>query len=124
MPIVYCSQSFEVLTGYSEQDALGRNCRFLQSFSTAKDRPDLGSHRVQIERMLPEVSEQEKLDLVKLRCSIANKEESQVVLTNYKKNGDQFRNVLATIPIQWTSDSDQSRYIVGFLADLEECSLT
>ncbi|TEB31164.1 hypothetical protein FA13DRAFT_1629706, partial [Coprinellus micaceus] len=30
-PFVYCSPSFTKLTGYNEQETLGRNCRFLQN---------------------------------------------------------------------------------------------
>ena len=30
MPIVYANRQFESMTGYSRQDILGRNCRFLQ----------------------------------------------------------------------------------------------
>ena len=29
-PIVYVNQAFTQLTGYSEAEAIGRNCRFLQ----------------------------------------------------------------------------------------------
>lgn len=29
-PVVYASQSFYTLTGYSAEETLGRNCRFLQ----------------------------------------------------------------------------------------------
>lgn len=31
LPIVYCSEMFERLTGYTKHEILGRNCRFLQA---------------------------------------------------------------------------------------------
>ena len=33
-PIVYANEGFEKLTGYSLEDVLGRNCRFLQGADT------------------------------------------------------------------------------------------
>ena len=29
-PIVYANQAFEAMSGYSQEDIVGRNCRFLQ----------------------------------------------------------------------------------------------
>jgi PAS domain S-box-containing protein len=39
-PIVYCNPAFERMTGYTQKDATGRNCRFLQGED--HDQPDLG----------------------------------------------------------------------------------
>ena len=33
-PIIYCNPGFERITGYSTQEVLGRNCRFLQGADT------------------------------------------------------------------------------------------
>ncbi|MGR8952281.1 MAG: PAS domain-containing protein, partial [Gammaproteobacteria bacterium] len=30
MPVVYANKAFENMTGYSQEDMVGRNCRFLQ----------------------------------------------------------------------------------------------
>jgi PAS domain-containing protein len=122
VPIVYCSRSFELLTGYSEKEVIGRNCRFLQMPYAEQDMSKQEFHQIQAEERAPQRPKQEQIELMELRSSVAHKEESQVIITNYKKDGSQFRNILATIPIRWTSDSDQLRYIVGFLADLKDCS--
>ena len=34
IPIIYCNPAFEKLTGYSGEEVIGRNCRFLQGPDT------------------------------------------------------------------------------------------
>ena len=75
MPIVYANKSFEVMTGYSQEDILGRNCRFLQ-----------GQDREQEARF-------------QLRKAIDNCQPVEVTLRNYKKNGELFFNHLALTPL-------------------------
>src|SRR4051794_9947408 len=36
-PIIYCNEAFEKLTGYSKQEIIGHNCRFLQDGDTNQD---------------------------------------------------------------------------------------
>ena len=43
-PIVYASPGFEQLTGYSTEEVIGRNCRFLQG--SDRDKPALEELRV------------------------------------------------------------------------------
>ena len=38
MPIVYASRDFYELTGYSEEEVLGKNCRFLQGPRTNRSK--------------------------------------------------------------------------------------
>ncbi|KAI9736505.1 MAG: blue light receptor [Claussenomyces sp. TS43310] len=97
-PIIYCSEPFEILTGYSRSEILGRNCRFLQS-------PD-GRDLVGVRRQ----RDDEKIWA--LKKSIAAYEETQTTITNYKKGGQPFKNILTTIPLYWNSNEVQ--YIVGF----------
>mmetsp|Transcript_53850 Transcript_53850/g.65003 ORF Transcript_53850/g.65003 Transcript_53850/m.65003 type:complete len:591 (+) Transcript_53850:150-1922(+) len=40
-PIVYASGDFLTLTGYSRDEVLGRNCRFLQGTDTSKEKVDI-----------------------------------------------------------------------------------
>lgn len=75
MPIVYANHSFEVITGYSQQEVVGQNCRFLQG----KDRDQ--EARTQI------------------REAINNCQPIEVTLRNYRKDGQPFWNHLALTPL-------------------------
>jgi len=125
-PIVYCSEPFEVLTGYRSDEIMGRNCRFLQSrYGYAPRTTSAGSNEQLIvtetgwER--PVMDELSERHLRELRILLARKEEAQVTLTNFRKGGEPFINILTTIPVRWGSDSDQLRYVVGFQADANHC---
>jgi len=101
MPIVYCSEGFQHLTGYSQNEVLGRNCRFLQS-------PD-GVVQPGVKRR--HVDDEE---IYKLKSNIIARKETQTVVVNYKKGGAAFTNVLTTVPVTWNAEG--GRYIVGFQA--------
>lgn len=73
-PIIYSNQTFEQLTGYSRQEIVGRNCRFLQGPETKMSA---------IERM---------------REGIARKTHTTVTLQNYRKDGTTFWNRLHIEP--------------------------
>ena len=74
-PIVYVNPAFERMTGYSFEEVIGRNCRFLQ-------REDGG---------------QPKLD--ELRAAIRDGRGCRVILRNYKKDGTPFLNELRLSPV-------------------------
>ncbi|KAF3923327.1 hypothetical protein ABW21_db0203358 [Orbilia brochopaga] len=103
MPIVYCSATFERLTGYTKHEILGRNCRFLQSPNGDVER---GAKRKYVD--------EESVRYLKQQCD--EMAEAQVSLINYRKGGQPFMNLLTTIPIAW--DSQEIMYIVGFQVDL------
>ena len=105
IPIVYCSDVFERLTGYSRHDILGRNCRFLQA-------PD-GKIQAGIKRKY--VDDQAVL---RIKNKISQRQETQISLINYRKGGQPFMNLLTMIPITW--DTDEIKYFVGFQVDLVE----
>jgi PAS domain S-box-containing protein len=86
MPIVYANKAFETITGYSKEDVIGRNCRFLQG----TDREQEGINQIEE----------------------AIKNESPVVVTlrNYKKNGDLFYNRFKIIPL-----FDRNNKLIYFL---------
>ena len=106
-PIVYCSDSFERLTGYSKEEILGRNCRFLQS-------PDGNVTPGEIRWHV------DNRTVIYLKQKIETNQEAQAALFNYRKGGERFTNLLTIIPITW--DSHKPVYFVGFQADL--CSQT
>lgn len=105
-PIVYCSENFERLTGYSKHMILGRNCRFLQS-PDGKVEP--GTPRKYVDDSSVQY----------LKSMINTKSEAQISLINYRRGGQPFMNLLTMIPITWDSDREVKFY-VGFQVDLVE----
>ena len=105
LPIVYCSDIFERLTGYTKHEILGRNCRFLQA-------PD-GKVQSGVKRKY--VDDQAVLHLKNM---INQRQEAQISLINYRKGGQPFMNLLTIIPV--TYNSDEMKYYVGFQVDLVE----
>jgi PAS domain S-box-containing protein len=75
MPLVYANKAFEEMTGYSQAETLGKNCRLLQG------------------------NEHEQEGVSKLREAIKNKESIEVTLRNYRKNGELFYNQLKMTPL-------------------------
>ncbi len=75
LPIVFANRAFRRLTGYSEEEILGRSCRFLQGPDT--DQEPIG----------------------RIRDALANEDVVVVELLNYRKNGTTFWNALHLGPI-------------------------
>lgn len=86
-PIVYTSDSFCELTGYSKLEVLGRNCRFLQNHPLVKPLAQGADH-------------ENKAVTQQIRRAIDARKEVQVQLVNYKKSGERFHNVLSVIPVE------------------------
>ncbi|SFZ83434.1 PAS domain S-box-containing protein [Devosia enhydra] len=74
-PIVFVNDAFGRLTGYSREETLGRNCRFLQGPGTNAD--DIGRVRAAIEERVP----------------------IEIDLLNYRKDGSIFWNRLLVSPV-------------------------
>ncbi|MFO7640143.1 MAG: PAS domain-containing protein, partial [Candidatus Competibacteraceae bacterium] len=74
-PIVYANQAFEEISGYAQDEIIGRNCRVLQG----EDR------------------DQEALNTI--RAALQKHEPCIVTLRNYRKNGELFLNRLAIRPL-------------------------
>ncbi|WP_373184700.1 EAL domain-containing protein [Halopseudomonas sp.] len=94
MPIMYANTAFSKLTGYSEAEILGRNCRFLQ-----------GEDREQ-----PAINE--------LRSAIAAQRDVQIVLRNYRKDGSMFWNELYVAPVP--NEEGIVTHFIGVQNDLTE----
>lgn len=65
-PIIYCNKAFETISGYSQNEIIGHNCRFLQ----AQDRS-------QPERQI-------------IKDAVLNGKECKVEIRNYKKKRKPF----------------------------------
>ncbi|KAL9030586.1 MAG: hypothetical protein Q9196_001318 [Gyalolechia fulgens] len=105
IPIVYCSDIFERLTGYTKHEILGRNCRFLQA-------PE-GKIQAGVKRKYVDDE-----SVFRIKTMITARQEMQISVINYRKGGQPFVNLLTMIPITW--DSDEIKYYVGFQVDLVE----
>lgn len=75
MPIVFANRAFRTLTGYDEQEVVGRNCRFLQG-------PRTDRHQV-----------------ARIRKGLEKQDVVIVELLNYRKDGTPFWNALHLGPI-------------------------
>jgi PAS domain S-box-containing protein len=93
-PIVYCNPAFERITGYSKDEIIGRNCRFLQ-----------GEDRDQPQRRL-------------IREAIEQGRDVTVVLRNFRKDGTLFWNELRIAPVR--DDRGELTHFVGIQNDITE----
>ncbi|RYP80218.1 hypothetical protein DL769_002576 [Monosporascus sp. CRB-8-3] len=105
-PIIYVSDNFQHLTGYSLHDCIGQNCRFLQA---PDGKVEAGTKREFVDNGA----------VYNLKRKVAECKEVQQSLINYRKGGKPFLNLLTMIPIPW--DTEEIRYIIGFQIDLVEC---
>lgn len=85
-PLIYVNKAFSDITGYSSEDVLGKNCRFLQNEDSAQD------------------------ELTKIRDAIHESRSAEALLRNYTKDGKLFYNLLNISPI---FDGKKLKYFVG-----------
>jgi len=85
-PIIYANPAFYQLTGYTPEETLGHNCRFLQGPDTDRD------------------------VVAKIRTSLQAKQGCQVTLLNYRKDGTPFWNELTLTPTR-----DASGNVINFI---------
>ncbi|KAI9654690.1 MAG: blue light receptor [Alyxoria varia] len=107
IPIIYCSENFERLTGYTKHEIIGRNCRFLQA---PKGHVQAGVKRAYVDDDT----------VVSLRNRVTSRREAQVSLINYRKGGQPFMNLLTIIPVSYEANGQERKFYVGFQVDLVE----
>lgn len=93
-PIVYANKAFEKITGYTVEETIGRNCRFLHEQDKNQD------------------------DLQKIRDAIKNQESVEVTLKNFRKNGELFYNRLSITPL--FDNEGNLIYFMGVQYDVTE----
>jgi PAS domain S-box-containing protein len=92
-PLIYVNKSFERATGYQRSEVLGKNCKFLQT----------GKHG--------ETAEAESV--AKLTTALSAKQAIKITITNFRKDGAPFRNLLAVKPI--FDEKGKSLILIFFL---------
>lgn len=93
-PLIYVNQAFCKMSGYAEEEVIGKNCRFLQ-----------GDNRDQDARFI-------------IRNALVNGKNCEVLLKNYRKDGSLFWNDLIISPI-YDKDGELSHF-VGIQNDVTE----
>ena len=91
-PIAYVNPGFELLTGYSKEEAIGKNCRFLQGVETDPDA------------------------IRTIREAVSSGKAIRKGLLNYRKTGEPFWNELIITPVR--NESGELLNFVGVQLDM------
>lgn len=90
-PVIFCNAAFRNLSGYSDDEVIGRNCRFLQG-------PDTDPETV-----------------ARIRRAISAGEDVAVDILNYRKDGRSFWNAVFISPVR----DDDGRIVYFFASQLD-----
>lgn len=91
-PLVVANDAFLALTGYRRDEIIGRNCRFLQGPAS------------------------EMASRARLRAAIDSQSDALVSITNYRKDGALFQNLVFVLPI--FAESGALLYMLGSQCDV------
>ena len=98
-PVVFANQHFFDVTGYSRDEVIGQNCRFLQTRGDGTRDDDQDGVR-------------------EVRRALAAGEGTHVILRNYRKDGELFYNELFLTPVR--DETDRVVRYVGVQNDVTE----
>nr|WP_269429174.1 PAS domain-containing protein [Sphingomonas sp. 37zxx] len=91
-PIIFCNAAFIRMTGYSANEIIGKNCRFLQGSETDRTLVD------------------------QIRAAIERREEVAIEILNYRKNGSTIWNALFISPVY--DESGELKYFFASQLDI------
>ncbi|MFS0871593.1 ATP-binding protein [Paenibacillus xylanilyticus] len=94
LPLIFVNEQFTALTGYTFEEVVGQNCRFLQGRDT--------NHET----------------VSRIREAIKQRESIKIDILNYTKSGQRFWNELNIDPI--FDDEGQCLFFVGIQYDISE----
>jgi len=92
LPLVYVNQAFTKITGYSKEESIGKNCRFMKGPNTSQEA------------------------LNGIRDALRNARTHTIELINYHKSGREFWNRLTLFPVGGTQEKPE--FIVGYQVDV------
>nr|WP_314574399.1 PAS domain-containing protein [uncultured Pseudomonas sp.] len=92
--LIYANKAFERLTGFSADEVLYQDCRFLQ-----------GDDREQLARRA-------------IREALIKGQPCRQILRNYRKDGTSFWNELSITPV--FNDAEKAMYFIGIQKDVTE----
>lgn len=92
LPFIYVNRTFERMTGYSSDEVLGKNGRFLQG------------------------AERDQSDLAEVRRALSEHRETRVILRNYRKDGTPFWNDMRLAPV--FDEGGRLTYYIGTQTDV------
>ncbi len=93
-PILYVNNAFERITGYTREEVMGRDPRFLNG------------------------NDREQRELIDIREAIAKQQEGQALLRNFRKDGTPFWNELTIAPVQ--DEDGRATHFVGIISDITD----
>lgn len=99
-PLIYVNRKFESLTQYNRDEVIGKNCKFLQPSVPRFD--EVLQHKI-------------------LSNCLANIIPVSVIITNHKKDGTQFYNLLSMNPV--CDSSGNYLYVVGIQTSISNSLL-
>merc|ERR1711965_1108082 len=93
-PMFFINQEFSRVTGYAKKEAQGRNCRFLQGPRT------------------------EPASVAVIQDTLRRGVDCHVRITNYRKNGETFQNLLSMRPVH--DSNGVYRFCIGVQFEVAE----